>query len=336
MLIGCGRRQVNYGDPGVRRLVFCPSNDCEEVHVRPIDSFFFAGKRARSGRCDQAIQIRGLWLKGFTLRVPASMGSNTDTGQLKLHLRRWLPLALLLVATGLAFGMGWHRLLTFKTIGLNYEALVRFIGANLVAALFLYMGAYIAVVALSLPGGLVMTIAGGLLFGWKLAAPATVLAATIGASIVFLVAKTSIGEPLAARAGPWLERLRKGFQENALSYLLFLRLVRLFPFFVVNLAPALLGVTFRTFVIGTLLGIIPGTLAFSVAGSGLASVVEAQNRIYQACLAQAPAGQEANCPYAVDVGALVTTELIAAFILLGVVALIPVAVKRWSKRHAEA
>jgi len=253
-----------------------------------------------------------------------------------LNPRRWLPLVLLLTATGLAFGMGWHRLLTFKAVGLNYEALSDFIGAHLVVALLLYVGAYVAVVALSLPGGLVMTVAGGLLFGWELAAPVTVLSATIGASIIFLVAKTSLGEPLAAKAGPWLGRLRACFQENALSYLLFLRLVPLFPFFVVNLAPALLGVPFTTFAIATLLGIIPGTLAFSVAGSGLASVIEAQNRIYQDCLARAPASQEANCPYTVDVGALVTPELIAAFILLGLMALVPVAVKKWSKRNAEA
>lgn len=250
--------------------------------------------------------------------------------------RRWLPLVLLLTATGLAFGMGWHRLLTLKTVGLNYEALSDFIGAHLVVALLLYVGAYVAIVALSLPGGLVMTVAGGLLFGWELAAPVTVLSATIGASIIFLVAKTSLGEPLAAKAGPWLGRLRAGFQENALSYLLFLRLVPLFPFFVVNLAPALLGVPFTTFAIATLLGIIPGTLAFSVAGSGLASVIEAQNQIYQDCLARAPASQEANCPYTVDVGTLVTPELIAAFILLGLMALVPVVVKKWSKRNAEA
>src|SRR5690606_4729994 len=186
---------------------------------------------------------RGFRICGSTnspVRERVSMNSNT--GQPRLNPRRWLPLVLLLTATGLAFGMGWHRLLTFKAVGLNYEALSDFIGAHLVVALLLYVGAYVAVVALSLPGGLVMTVAGGLLFGWELAAPVTVLSATIGASIIFLVAKTSLGEPLAAKAGPWLGRLRAGFQENALSYLLFLRLVPLFPFFVVNLAPALLGV----------------------------------------------------------------------------------------------
>lgn len=248
--------------------------------------------------------------------------------------RRLIPLVLLLAGGALAYGMGWHELLTFKTIGLNYEALQIFIGAHLGAAVLLYMLLYIAVVALSLPGGLVMTLSGGLLFGWQIAAPASVLAATIGATILFAAAKTALVEPLAAKAGPWLGKLREGFKENALNYLLFLRLVPIFPFFVVNLAPALLDVPLRIYVIATFLGIIPGTIAFSASGSGLGSAIEAQNRIYGACLAKAPA--DTQCTYAIDVGALLTTELVAALMLLGIVALIPVAARIWSKRHAEA
>ena len=109
--------------------------------------------------------------------------------------------------------------------------------------------------------------------------------ATIGATILFLVVNTSFGSTLAEKAGPFVAKLRDGFQENALSYLLFLRLVPAFPFFIVNLVPALLGVPLRTFVIGTGLGIIPGTIAYSLAGSGLGSVIEAQNATYKTCLA---------------------------------------------------
>jgi uncharacterized membrane protein YdjX (TVP38/TMEM64 family) len=252
------------------------------------------------------------------------------------RLRRWLPLAALVALTAFAFALGVHEHLSFKTIGLNYELLKSFIDANLPAALVLYMLVYIAVVALSLPGGLVMTVAGGLLFGWKIGAPATVFAATIGATIIFVVAKTSLGEPLAAKAGPWLGRLREGFRKNALSYLLFLRLVPAFPFVVVNLAPALLGVPLSTFVLATFIGIIPGTIAFSVAGAGLGSVVEAQNRLYHACAARHPGSADAACPYTIDTAALVTRELLAAFVLLGVVALIPIALKKWRKHDAAA
>ncbi len=249
------------------------------------------------------------------------------------HLRRWGPLIAIVLLMVLAFAMGWHKHLSFETIGTNYQVLKDFIDANFIVAILIYMAIYIAMVALSLPGGLVLTVTGGLLFGWFAGAVATVIGATIGATIIFLIAKSSLGEALADKAGAWLGKLRDGFKENALNYLLFLRLVPAFPFWLVNLAPALLGVPLRTYVLGTAIGIIPGTLAFSVAGSGLGSVVEAQNEIHAACLANSPADPETACPYKIDTSAIVTTELLVAFVLLGIVALIPVAYKKWSKRN---
>jgi len=251
-------------------------------------------------------------------------------------LRRWLPLIGLLAIAVLILSMGWHKYLSFKTIGLNYDALRAFIGHNLVGALAIYVGIYVAVVALSLPGALIMTLAGGLLFGWQIAAPATVIGATLGATVVFLIARTSFGETLAERAGPVIASLRDGFRDNAFSYMLFLRLVPAFPFVMVNLAAAVLGVPIRTYVLGTLIGIIPGTTAYSVAGAGLGSVIEAQNASYQACLAKAGGGAsaDAQCTYTIDTSALVTKELVLAFALLGIVALIPVALKKWKARNA--
>jgi len=249
----------------------------------------------------------------------------------KSGIGRWLPLILLASLMALAFSMGWHNYLSFKTVGLNYEALRSFISDNLLVSLLLFAALYIAVVALSLPGGLILTVSGGLLFGWKLGAPTTIIAATIGATLLFLIAKTSFGESLADKAGPWLAKLRDGFKENALSYLLFLRLVPAFPFFVVNLAPGLLGVPLKTYVLGTLFGIIPGTLAYSFAGAGLGSVVEAQNASYNACIASK---SEADCPYTIDTSSILTPELLTAFVLLGVVALIPVLLNKWKARTA--
>jgi uncharacterized membrane protein YdjX (TVP38/TMEM64 family) len=234
----------------------------------------------------------------------------------------------------LVFGMGWHRYVSFEAVGRNYADLRSFIDGNVAVALALYMLVYAGVVALSLPGGLVMTLTGGLLFGWKIGAPATVVAATAGATLLFLIAKTSFGEVISARAGPWLVRLRDGFAENALSYMLFLRLVPIFPFFIVNLAPALLGVPLSTFVLGTFIGIIPATIAFSVAGAGLGSVVEAQNAVHAACLQRQASEPNLTCPYTIDTANLITGELLAAFVLIGLVALIPVAVKKWSVRNA--
>jgi uncharacterized membrane protein YdjX (TVP38/TMEM64 family) len=258
------------------------------------------------------------------------------TGEGSTHLRRWLPLIALVALMALVFAMGWHKYLSFKTIGLNYDMLKGFIGAHLIVALLLYIAAYVVVVALSLPGGAAMTVAGGLLFGWELGTPVSVIGATIGATVLFLIVKTSLGESLAAKAGPLLAKLSEGFKENALSYLLFLRLVPAFPFWLVNLAPALLGVPLRTFVIGTFLGIIPGTAAFSFAGAGLGSGIEAQNATFKECLAQRAAKPDLVCNYTIDTSALVTKELLVAFVLLGLVALIPVGIKLWSKRNAAA
>jgi len=247
--------------------------------------------------------------------------------------RRWLPLAAVLAIAGVAFAMGWHRILSLKIIGMNYEALQALIESHLAVALAIYVLAYIGVVAVALPGALILTMTGGLLFGWQIALPATVVAATAGATVLFLVARTSCGEILAERAGPALANLRTGFCEDALSYMLFLRLVPVFPFFVVNLAAALLGVPLGTYILGTFLGIIPGTAAYTVSGAGLASVIEAQNAIYHACLAKA-GGDATLCPYTIDTGALVTKELVFAFALLGIVALVPVALKKWKARNA--
>lgn len=260
----------------------------------------------------------------MTSNQPAASGS---------AMRRYLPVIVLAAVMAVVFGMGWHKYLSFKTIGLNFELLKGFVSDNLALALLAFCAVYIAVVALSLPGGLVMTLTGGLLFGWLLGATATVVAATVGATLLFLIAKTSFGESLAAKAGPWLGKLTDGFKENAFNYLLFLRLVPAFPFVVVNLAPALLGVPLKTYVLATFFGIIPGTLAFSFAGAGLGSVIEAQNAAYQACLATNPANPNVDCPYSIDTSALVTKELLAAFVLLGVVALIPIALKKMRGDH---
>ncbi len=245
--------------------------------------------------------------------------------------RRLMPLIVLAGAAGLILSQGWHNLISFQQLALNQQALQAWIGENIFAALAVYAGVYVVVVALSLPGGAVLTVAGGLLFGWLIGGLITVVAATLGATAIFLIARTSVGEPLAARAGPWLDRFRAGFQENALSYLLFLRLVPVFPFWIVNLAPALLGVSLRIYIITTALGIIPGTFAFAFAGAGLDSVLAAQREAFQACQAAREMDDPA-CSLQFDPGTLITTELLIAFAALGIVALIPAIVKKLRKQ----
>jgi len=143
-----------------------------------------------------------------------------------------------------------------------------------VKAMALFIMAYAAATALSLPGGIVLTVTGGFLFGMWQGSAVVVVGATLGATILFLVARSAFGDVLRAKAGPWLARMEAGFKENALSYLLTLRLIPGFPFFVVNLVPAFLGVPLRAYVIATFLGIIPGTFVFASIGAGLGSIFD--------------------------------------------------------------
>ena len=188
-------------------------------------------------------------------------------------LRRFAPL-LLLVAAGVAAFFLVGDKLSFDTLRDNREALVAWRDANIVFAALAFTALYAAVVALSIPGALWMTLLGGFLFGTALGAPLIVLAATTGATAVFLIARSSLGAALKEKAGPWLSKLEAGFRENAASYLLILRLVPAAPFFVVNLAPAFLGVPLRTFMWTTALGIVPGTVVFTSVGAGLGEVID--------------------------------------------------------------
>lgn len=247
------------------------------------------------------------------------------------RVKRLLPLAALIALAVLVISQGWHKYLTLEHVAANRDLLKVYIAQNYLFTLLGYMAIYIVAIALSLPGGVFLTLIGGFLFGWLVGGLATVIAATAGATVIFLIAKTSLGEPLAARAGPWLGKLRAGFQENALNYLLFLRLVPLFPFWLVNLAPALLGVRLPTYVIGTFAGIIPGTFAFAFAGVGLDSVIEAQRAAFDACRIANPGDAGEKCQFTLDPSALVTTELLIAFAALGGVALLPVLLKKFKK-----
>ena len=163
--------------------------------------------------------------------------------------------------------------------------------------------------------------AGGLLFlagialGTWLGGLYVVIGATLGATAIFLIAKTSLGDFLKSKAGPRLQRMEEGFRENALSYLLFLRLIPVFPFWLVNLVPAFLGVGLLTFVIGTFVGIIPGSLVFASVGNGLGAVFDA-----------------GGTP---DLSIIFRPAVLGPILALAVLALIPVAYKRFSNKKSE-
>ena len=242
--------------------------------------------------------------------------------------RRYLPLILLAAALAAVWYSGLAHYLSLDHLLAKRTALADYIKNNLAISLLIYGAIYVAAVALSVPGALILTIAGGFLFGGWLGGMVTVIAATIGATLIFLIARTSFGDTLANKAGPRMEKLREGFREDEASYMLFLRLVPVFPFWLVNLAPALLGVRLQTFIWTTLAGILPGTFAYSLAGAGIDSVAAAQQSTYDACI---QAGRS-DCTLTISPQQLVTQELILAFAAIGVVALIPVAVKRLRRR----
>jgi uncharacterized membrane protein YdjX (TVP38/TMEM64 family) len=248
-------------------------------------------------------------------------------------LARWAPLTIIIAAALLAYGFGLHRYLTLDAIAEHHGALRQLVEQGFIPALAIYGLVYVAVTALSLPGAAILTILGGFLFGWAAAAAVTVIAATLGASAVFLAARSSFGDILARRAGPLLKKIADGFSEDAFNYLLFLRLVPLFPFWLVNIAPALVAVRLKTFVAATFIGIIPGTVAFAVLGSGLDSIIAAQTRLYNECLATKAA---AECTLDYHPGALLTPQILAAFMALGIVALLPVVMKRLRARKHES
>ncbi|PLX37941.1 MAG: TVP38/TMEM64 family protein [Hyphomicrobiales bacterium] len=254
------------------------------------------------------------------------MTSPTASGTRASRLKRWAPLAAIVLITALGVQQGWHEQLSLSALIRHQDALAAFIAENRALSLLTYGVVYAVAVAVSFPGASFMTIAAGFLFGWLAGGLVTIVAATLGAVALFLAVRTSLGAALRERAGPFMTQLAAGFREDAVSYLLFLRLTPVFPFWLVNIAPALFHVPLRVYAITTLVGIIPGTFAYSVFGSGLGSVIEAQKAANPGC---AEAG---TC--SVDLSAIVTTEMVVALVALGLVALIPVALKAWRRRGA--
>jgi uncharacterized membrane protein YdjX (TVP38/TMEM64 family) len=240
-----------------------------------------------------------------------------------------LPLILICVAMALVYVLGWHQYVTLERIATHRTSLKAFLADHGLLAPLLYVCLYVVAIALSLPVGLVLTLAGGLLFGWLLGGLCAVVGATIGATIIFMAARSSLGEALGEKAGPWLTKLREGFKDNALSYMLFLRLVPVFPFWLVNLAPAVLGVPLKIYVMGTALGIIPGTFAIASAGAGLDSIIASAQAEHDTCLAVR--GPEL-CSLKIHASSLATRELLIA-VVLGCVALVPIAYKKWRMRE---
>jgi uncharacterized membrane protein YdjX (TVP38/TMEM64 family) len=251
--------------------------------------------------------------------VPAPL-----TSPVRGRWRRLVPLVAMAGVALLVVGMGWHRQLSLEALVRHRAEVEDFVATHPATAIGVFTATYVIAVALSLPGAVFLTITGGLLFGTAVGSLTAIVAATLGATLVFLAARSAVGGLLARRAGAVAARLTDGFRRDAFHYLLFLRLVPVFPFWIVNLVAALCGVRLKSFVAATALGIIPGTLAFAFLGAGLDSTLAIKMAELRACIA---AGR-AQCPLELDLGDLMTAELVAAFVVLGIVSLIPVFVRR--------
>lgn len=184
-------------------------------------------------------------------------------------IRRYLPLAIIAAGLLLAYSLGLHRYLSLEVFLDSREALSRFVSQNTLLASVGYVVGYAVLVAFAFPAAAIFTVASGFLFGWFLGGILTIIGATIGATVIFLAARYAFGDLLRKRAGGAIARFADGFRDDAFAYLLVLRLTPVMPFVAVNVAPAFFDVPLRTYVMATLIGIIPGSMVYAFLGSGI-------------------------------------------------------------------
>ena len=221
-------------------------------------------------------------------------------------MRKWIPLAIIAALITLFWISGVGDYLNLENFQSHKTSLQDYVTANFWQSAVVFSFVYIGVTALSLPIASLITFVGGFLFGLVAGSILVAISATIGATLIFKIAQTSVGETLRNRAGNLYRRVEKDMKDNAFSYLLFLRLVPLFPFFLVNILPALFDIKTRTYVIATFFGILPGTIAYVNVGQQLGKI-------------ENPAD-------------LISPNMIFAISLLGVFALIPVLYSKFKKR----
>lgn len=205
---------------------------------------------------------------------------------------------------GLGYAFGLHEYLSLAALRRYQASLTAFVEANAVVTAIVYVLLYVIAVAVSFPGASIFTAAGGLMFGYVAGSALALIASVTGATLIFLIARTSFGDSLAARAGPRMQRLRQGLQEDGFSYLLFVRLMPIFPFWIVNLAAAFFGVRLSHYVLATAIGVLPGTFVYSYFGYGLGTALG-----------------EGGSPF--------SFQLLLGLALLALTALLPVLYKKW-------
>lgn len=211
-----------------------------------------------------------------------------------------------IVVVILFFSYDLQRFLTLAALKANRQTLLDYYAVHTLAMVAGFMALYIVQTALSLPGAAILSLAAGAIFGVFMGTVYAIIAATIGATLAFLVARYVFRDAVLNRFGSKLEGMNRELDERGFNYLLFLRLVPLFPFFLINLAAGLTRLPLRTFFIGTLLGIIPGGFVYVNAGASLATID--------------------------SLSGIASPRVLGSFALLGLFALLPVLYNRFKSR----
>lgn len=214
----------------------------------------------------------------------------------------------LALAISAFFYLDLGRFLSLAVLKDNRDSLLAFTNSNLTASVGIFILVYTVVTGLSLPGAVILTLAGGFLFGAVGATLCVNIGATTGATLAFLTARYLLRDTVEQKFGTWLGPFQTGFAKNAFSYLLTLRLIPLFPFFVVNLVSGLTRVNVGTYMAATAIGIIPGSFVYAYAGRQLGTI----NSLTE----------------------IASPNVIGAFVLLGLLALVPVVYKRFTAKSA--
>ena len=226
-------------------------------------------------------------------------------------IKRFGPLLLVALAVAVVLASGLADHLSLVELKARRDQLQGFVALHPALSFGLYILIYIAVVSLSLPGALVMTLSGGFLFGPWLGAAAASSGASLGAAVIFLVCRTAVGDSLRGKAGSTISRIEEGVRRDAFSYILTLRLIPVMPFWLVNLAAGFVNIPLRTFLAATVLGILPGSLVYSGLGAGLGEVFAS--------------GQEPN------LRVIFEPHVLLPLVGLGLLSLLPVVLRRFRK-----
>lgn len=233
---------------------------------------------------------------------------------------RFLPLALIAAGLGFGYALGWQDYLSLNYLAESGDALKRLTAANPALSMAVFFVIYVLAVAFAFPAASVLTVFGGYLFGWLTSFIMVALAATLGATLLFLAARSAFGGFLREKAGRFAAGLADGFEKDAFGYLLVLRLAPFLPFFVVNIAPALFKVSTRTFALATFLGILPGVAAYTYLGKGVESIL----------LTARATGREAS------LADLATREITLAFVAIAAVAALSMIVRKFRQSAGKA